>query len=359
MDEVAHLDERCLVVMYHYVRDDLERIPKNLSQRRSTLKYGTKTAESHDQENSNGHKEAQLTSGIVGLTSAEFSAQVDWLCDRLEPVCWAAVSGWLEGRNSLPRRTVLFTFDDGLREHRTLVAPILEARNLQGIFFVPGIVLEQQRLLPAHAVHVLLSTLTDETLIENFLKHLHDQGLNTNVFAQLDLRAAETMYHYEPPVRAHLKYFLNVVLHPPIRDTALSAIFEEHVGSLQDWSRRWYLSPDDLTELHRMGHTIGGHGFSHEPLTRLSPSEHVRDFRACQSTLDDILGKSARPFSYPFGRHDEEVRETCRDAGFVEGFTTVCQWMDRQSKPFLRPRVDTATVEVFLDAENSCVTMPS
>lgn len=51
---------------------------------------------------------------------------------------------------------ILLTFDDGLKEHFSLVFPELKRRGIFGIFFIPTLVLERKRALAVHTVHYLL-----------------------------------------------------------------------------------------------------------------------------------------------------------------------------------------------------------
>ena len=86
IDGPSSKEPQCLAVMYHYVRDDepLPRVstPGNL---------GT----------------------IHGLSSAEFTAQLDFLCRAMEPISWPALYAGLCGTRPLPHRCFLLTFDDG------------------------------------------------------------------------------------------------------------------------------------------------------------------------------------------------------------------------------------------------------
>ena len=97
-----------LTIMYHYVRD----------------RAGTADA------------------GIRGLDTERFCRQLDLLCSQLDPVTWPMLRAWLRDEAAVPQRCFLLTFDDGLADHADVVAPILEMRGLQGVFFVPGRILE-------------------------------------------------------------------------------------------------------------------------------------------------------------------------------------------------------------------------
>lgn len=318
---------QCLVVMYHYVHD-----------RSPTLELGP----------------AGERGGVRGLTSREFETQIDTLSRTMEPIDWPTLYGWTQGRKSIPRRCFLLTFDDGLADHANVVAPILKRRGLRGVFFVPGVVVTSRRLLSGHAIHVLLSRLGDEGLQRELTAYLSDHAPSAYDESQIDWRAAESMYHYEPPVRARLKYLLTVVLPIEVRNAAVDALFERHVGSAARWSKRWYLGWDDLVAMQASGHTLGVHGFSHEPLTRLTPAQCRDDIARAAGVLRSGLGPDIRPFSYPYGRFDDATVAACREAGFAHAFTTEERWLSDKAESLRFPRVDTIHVDSYVQADPSC-----
>lgn len=321
--------ERCWVVMYHYVHDpdSLERL--GLPGRRT---------------------------GVRGLTAQQFRDQLDQLCRVYEPISWPTLYAWTRGRGSLPHRSVLLTFDDGLADHARVVLPILEERGLRGVFFVPGAVLASQRMLPAHAIHLLLSLLDEETLERELVGILREHGFNDEYgVGSREAEAGAAKYAYESPRRARLKHWLTFVLPRDLRCAAIDALFKRHIGSTARWARRWYLDWDDLVAMQAHGHTIGGHGFSHEPYLRLTPGEYRRDLCEIGAVLRNGLGPDIRPFSFPYGSFDDDVWAAARDAGFAHGFTTEHNPVQPGSDIGCLPRVDAKDVGAVVAEEFGCL----
>jgi peptidoglycan/xylan/chitin deacetylase (PgdA/CDA1 family) len=76
-----------------------------------------------------------------------------------------------------------------------------------------------------------------------------------------------------------------------------------------------------LAALERAGVAIGGHGHSHEPLTRVADPE--AEFRACRETLARLgLGGDRPAFSFPHGRTSPALIAAARAAGFGLCFTS-------------------------------------
>jgi peptidoglycan/xylan/chitin deacetylase (PgdA/CDA1 family) len=285
------------------------------------------------------------------LGIAGFRQQLDALCAAMDPIDWPAFYAWTAGRSELPNCSFLLTFDDGLAEHANNVLPILEERGLRGTFFVPTAVLIKHRMLPAHQIHLLLSSL-GEAALRTELRAALKQRNGEEWCTWLDpgsSAAARTMYHYEPSPLAQIKFLLTMKLPLALRRTVLDELFDRHVGSSTRWARHWYLSWSDLTAMESLGHTIGGHGHAHEPYTRLAAAEIRSDIEQCAATLREGLGPDARPFSYPYGSATDTAVADCEGAGFVQAFTTHRRFTQRQDHAHRLPRCDTIDVPLMLE----------
>ena len=310
---------RCLVVMYHYVHDE----------------------------------EPLRREGIVGITSKEFRAQLDQLARTWEPVSWPALYAWMRGQADIPARGFALTFDDGLADHARVVAPILDELGLQGTFFVPGIVLVGHELLFSHAVHLLISTLGQDGFRDALYQYLSAHSA-TDWQEEIDTERAIKMYHYESVPQAYVKYLLTMVLPLELRCGAVTALFERHVGAPARWARHWYMSWDELQGLEDRGHTVGGHGFCHEPLDRLSAGDVQQDVLQVASVLREGLGPDLRPFSYPYGRVSDAARDACVRAGFAHAMTTEAVPLRRGMDVYRMPRIDTIHVDAHMSMEAAC-----
>ena len=131
---------RCLVVMYHYIR----------------------------------HARTPSGEGIHAITPDELRAQLEKLITRYTPITWPDFVSWKAGRTQFSTDMALFTFDDGLKDHLRFAAPVLEEYGIQGIFFVPGIVLVEPTMLTAHAVHALVGKIGMKAFQQRLRERLVD-----------------------------------------------------------------------------------------------------------------------------------------------------------------------------------------
>lgn len=286
--------------------------------------------------------------GVRSLSVVEFENQLDRLCASLEPIGWPQFIAGQRGEINLPPRSFLLTFDDGLREHVEIVQPILERRRLKGVFFVPGCVLAGTEMLTAHAVHLLLEVLGEDAVADEIHSVLSNRKSDLQL-ATAEIEKAELMYHYESARLAHLKFLINMKLPLATRASVVRRLFEKHIGPQAEWAPRWYLTADQVRQMHSRGHTVGGHSFAHEPYGRLDNTALERDVSRCALTLRELLRPGERPFAYPFGSTHPAAEPLLKAAGFVRAFGTTSAWATPKSPAMNLPRLDTIHVTAQLE----------
>lgn len=81
------------------------------------------------------------------------------------------------------------------------------------------------------------------------------------------------------------------------------------------------LSAREVRELVGLGWEVGSHSRTHPSLPDLDKTQQRSEIIDSRSELQDLTGKDIRYLAYPFGHHDEAVRDICREAGYEAGFT--------------------------------------
>ncbi len=92
-------------------------------------------------------------------TTAEFTADVEFLLRHFEPVTLSDIVDALNGTRSLGRSCFHLTFDDGFREMHDIVAPILHRAGVPATFFLNTAFLDGGGLAHHNALSVLLDRL--------------------------------------------------------------------------------------------------------------------------------------------------------------------------------------------------------
>jgi peptidoglycan/xylan/chitin deacetylase (PgdA/CDA1 family) len=81
------------------------------------------------------------------------------------------------------------------------------------------------------------------------------------------------------------------------------------------------LTRDQVLEMAEAGIRFGSHSFSHYDLASLSAESCLEDLRRSRELLEDLLKRPVPFLAYPRGRHNHQVHEASRKAGFTHAFT--------------------------------------
>lgn len=77
-----------------------------------------------------------------------------------------------------------------------------------------------------------------------------------------------------------------------------------------------------VRSLDSSGYEIGSHTMNHPFLNRISRNECHRELEGSRMKLEDFLGHEVRHLAYPFGAHDDSVKESARRTGYYTACTT-------------------------------------
>jgi peptidoglycan/xylan/chitin deacetylase (PgdA/CDA1 family) len=220
----------------------------------------------------------------------------------------------------------LLTFDDGLRDHAEVVAPILDDLGISALFCPNTGPWTDGRLLSVHMAHLLSAAFAYVDLASDLEAAARPLGLGSSI-TDIDLAVATRQYRYDDPETARIKYYLNAVIPQALRPAVLRAVFVKRLGDDAAHATRHYLTPAHARDLVRAGHTLGLHSHTHLHLAS-APSALRRDDLARQvSAFREFVYEEARPvpwISYPYGgatSFNDEVIAEVRALGCEVGLT--------------------------------------
>ncbi len=99
-----------------------------------------------------------------------------------------------------------------------------------------------------------------------------------------------------------------------------------YVGKMNLWEASFgkrfrHLSWEQIREMSACGFQFGSHTVNHPDLTRLTKSELEYELRSSKEKIEGELNQEIKFLSYPFGRHNELVREQAKKAGYHAAFS--------------------------------------
>jgi peptidoglycan/xylan/chitin deacetylase (PgdA/CDA1 family) len=244
---------------------------------------------------------------VPAMSTSLFAAQVRHLRARYYVVPATELLTAARERRRGERFPVAITFDDDLRTHTDVVAPILDSAGATGTFFLSGASL--------HAPYRFWW----ERLQAGIDRGLDLASIGLAEIGSRDIHAlGRHIESLSPADRSEIALRLERVVGPDPPDAGVRA--------------------PDVQRLVRTGVEIGFHTRRHDPLPPLSDEELERALQEGRVELEEIIGHRLRVISYPHGSADARVAAAARAAGFTTGFTGAQTVLTPDSEPLLLGR---------------------
>jgi peptidoglycan/xylan/chitin deacetylase (PgdA/CDA1 family) len=214
-----------------------------------------------------------------------FEGQLRYLKKHFSIVPLEAIVKGTDNDNS-PANAIALTFDDGLRNHYTVVYPILQRLRIPATFFVcPGLI-DSGRWLWNHEVRERLRVLRPErrsAVARELRAPCSDADAIVSWMKSLSLPARSAV---EDAVRVATREF-----RPSLRQS-------ERYGMLT-WEQVYDMDPALVT--------IGSHTVNHPILTTLAADELSYEICESRRWLERKLRRPIEHFCYPNGAFNEAV----------------------------------------------------
>ncbi|WP_224982613.1 polysaccharide deacetylase family protein [Geomonas agri] len=239
---------------------------------------------------------------LLAVSPENFRAQMRYLKENF------ALARLDDDWERIPKPAVVVTFDDGYADNALEALPILEELQVPATFFVATELLGSGREFWWDDVERLL--LTERT---------YPPALELQING-----AAKRWDTAMPQQRARCYQELL-----PLLRRELPQQREDHLDKLRSWAgagkegraTHRSLSGEELRTLAASPQvTLGAHTVTHSSLSTLPASHQREEIAASRARLEELTGKKAEVFSYPFGTRRDYTGATvsvCRELGFA------------------------------------------
>lgn len=246
--------------------------------------------------------------GLVSASSSAFAWQMNYLKERYHPITFQTLLNAMDGKEGLPRRPVIVTFDDGYDDNYLNAFPVLKSLGIPATIFVStGYIGSGKPFWFDLAAHILYNAPAGTLLVKDLDVTL---SLDSDVGSR---RAAATR------LVGALKRVSNMK-----RLDILGWLEREYADAMKpgDFRLSHPLDWNQIREMSAAGIEFGSHTVSHPILSRLDDEELRQELVESRTRLEQELGKSAPVLAYPVGGPDEfneKVIQAAASAGYRLG----------------------------------------
>lgn len=254
---------------------------------------------------------------IFGLTPFEFEEQLIAIGKEGDFVSQDDILKSLNDELTLPQKSIIITFDDGLQEQYMYAKPVLDKLGIPAIFYINPINIQEGKISTVHKIHLLRA--------EYGFSFIDTDLINpVDFLSSKEKFIAENHYSYDNKLTAYYKYYLNFKLSPLQQQKLVDTIFEKNLGEEELKSKDLYMNESQIKSLIDQGQ-IGSHSYDHLPLGCLDDDNLLQDmFSKTNDFFDERFNFKPRSISYPYGSYEAcrgKVRDLAREFGYKFGFT--------------------------------------
>lgn len=191
-----------------------------------------------------------------------FCKDLDYLQQHFRPISWREIDE--AEAEHIP--SFCLTFDDGMKEVYTTIAPILLERHIPAVFFLNSAFVDNKQLFYRYKVSLII-----------------EEGLKRGKPADWKQQMLALQYADQPQIESLAQSF--------------GIDFDDFLQSEQP-----YLTYQQIQELQAAGFEFGGHTVDHPHLYQLTEREQQEQVTACMQQLKQHIHLPNNLFAYPFGQ---------------------------------------------------------
>lgn len=232
---------------------------------------------------------------VADATPTQFGRHLDLLRRHFSVIGVGELCAWLDGE-PLPPNPAIITFDDGYRSCHEVALPMLAARGLRAVFFIPTYFIEERRLFWWERICLLVHA-------------AEKRGV--------DLGSAATLL-------LTVKHTIDLDLDEFLADLTRRAGLPWGDDIEHDLADELLMTWDQIRALADAGMDIESHTRRHRVLQTLPADELVSELSGARDDLERQVGRAPRAIAYPVGFPivgDTGLREAVVRAGYRVGFT--------------------------------------
>lgn len=278
-----------------------------------------------------------------GVTVEEFNRQIDILTTHLKPISSEELVSLATKKTPPKENSFHLTFDDGTKDHYTLVSEILDKKGITASFFpVLGPITEKKVNTLEKQRYLQYEAFSDYKEFLNQFLHFASSSLNAEAVKIASQKAKHYLneHSFYSDDERLFRYIRNEILKPQEFALVIDAMFEKAGINEREFIENNFLTKDEITKLSSAGHTIGGHTWSHVRLPEQDPNRQIEEISLAHQALETLLKKPVTSFAYPFGDFTLESKNFLSESNIKVSFITANRLCLPSDEWQLIPRLD-------------------
>jgi len=219
---------------------------------------------------------------------------------------------------------LLISFDDGLKEQYIVISKYLDEHGIKGVFNIPTCILRNEPANPQvwHFGLAYYGVRKFYEFTQNTIKETYPEVQNLLPSTAEKMEVMELLKFIKNFYKRDLDYWQS-------RKILLSIYRQYLLKDFPDFMERVHLNADDIIQLSKNGHYIGGHTDTHCVTRDIINNQELvaKELIQPRKTLSNLIGQNVNIFTYPFGAEKDVVdnSEKLKAIGYDLIFTTFCK----------------------------------
>ena len=262
------------------------------------------------------------------LPTAVFQGQLRFFKNRYRPVSLSQFIQAIKGGKPLPERSVLITFDDGLKNNYTIAFPILQSLNMPAAIFLTTGFIGTGKYLWADELYVLVKKAVSRGIELPSAFSSFSAGKQMSAW-ETYVAGIERLKRLPDGERQGIMDSLRVAI--PHENDAYQNDF-----SLLDWEEVRTMARSGLID-------FGVHTATHKILSKIEPEDEESEIIQPKASLEEQIKKKTESFCYPNGRSgldfSDRHKEILKRSGYACAFSTDHGLQEAGGDPYAIKRI--------------------
>lgn len=212
-------------------------------------------------------------------TEKDFIADLDFLLKNYKPINYFEFIENLKNGKKTDKNTFLLSFDDGLRECYTTIAPILKKKGVPAIFFLNSDFIDNKKLFYRYKVSLIINEI----------------GKNKNLEKKIEKILSENNLLIDNVLKSLNKInYLNKNILDKIA-TEINIDFDNFL-----LTQKPYISTSEIKSIISEGFAIGSHSLNHPKYNLIPENEQIRQTIEDSEKICDDFNLNYQTFAFPF-----------------------------------------------------------